>query len=718
MNFETFFRLISYATVFCGFLSLWVSGSFGFFASFLFLGIMGLGWFLEDTKWQISEKLGTALIVLALPAFIVAWRLQWVSFSNIETDVAAVLARLILSLSAIKLLQQKTSRDWVFLYLMSFFELMLGAGLSISGLYLLSFLLYVLVIVCAIIALEIRKSAAQVQKPPKLDVSGLRVCVPATRLPVTSIVLILFISLVAVPMFFMLPRVGGAGFAGSRSDRTRSGFSDTVRLGGIGAIQENDAVVMRVKLDGPPDTAGLYFRGIALDTFDNTSWSRPTAKIREPFEKGERDTIQLDSARSRDDLTVQTIYLEPVETNVLFALPRAVLVQGNFQNLYKDLYGAITYQLTSPERVSYKVVSDRSAPSPVKLRQDGQSIPLEYRNYLQLPDIIDGRIAALADQITADSKNRYDKAKAIETFLRSNFGYTLEQNAKGREPLADFLFNVRQGHCEYFATAMSVMLRTQGIPTRIVNGFHGGEYNDTADVTIVRERNAHAWVEVYFPGEDAWVTFDPTPAAGRPGEGFAAGVAGTLRKYAEALETFWIQYFVAFDGQEQRSLARAVRGGMGQISASTSAYMDLVTGILSEWWAEIRGAGGGQARLHAAAQAIGAISAIGLMTLLIRWLFRGILSLGIFDRLRQRGRNGSTNSIVEFYDRMLDIFAVQGIRKEAFQTPLEFAVSTNISEAVTITDRYNRVRFGQRDLSHDEASEIEAWLRAMSTAKN
>jgi protein-glutamine gamma-glutamyltransferase len=715
MNFETFFRLISYAAVFCGFLSLWVSGSFGFVASFLFIAVMCAAWPLEDTRWQISEKLGTALIVLALPAFIVAWRLQWVSVNDIEVDVAAVLARLILSLSAIKLLQRKSSRDWVFLYLMSFFEVMLGAGLSISGLYLLSFLLYVLVIVCAIIALEIRKSAAQANKNLN-DASRAIVRIPAGRLPATSFVLILFISLLAVPMFFMLPRVGGAGFGGVRNGRTQSGFSDTVRLGGIGSIQENDAIVMRVKMEGEPENKGLYFRGIALDTFDNAAWSRPTYNIREPFAKGERDTIQLDSPKSRDDLTIQTIYLEPLTTNVLFALPKAVLIQSNFQNLYKDLYGSITYQVTSPERVTYKVVSDRSTPTRAKLRADREPIPEEYGNYLQLPDTFDPRITDLSEQITADANSRYDAAKAVESYLHTSFGYTLEQKAKGPEPLADFLFNVREGHCEYFATAMAVMLRTQGIPTRIVNGFHGGEYNDAADVTIVRERNAHAWVEVYFPGEDAWITFDPTPAAEMTAAGFADGVAGTLRKYAEALETFWIQYFVAFDGQEQRSLARTLRTGIGQFQTTGSTYMNVISGIFRGWWAEVQGEGGGQARMHAVAQGIGAISAIGLAILLIRWFFQWMLGLGLWKRFGHTGR-GRHAGIVEFYDRMLEIFATRGIRKEAFQTPVEFAASTHVPEALMVTERYNRVRFGQRNLSREEAVEIDAWLQAMSSLK-
>src|SRR5439155_691788 len=159
-------------------------------------------------------------------------------------------------------------------------------------------------------------------------------------------------------------------------------------------------------------------------------------------------------------------------------------------------------------RISYTVSSDISSAPVDRLKADNRPYPADFQNYLQLPDDYDRRIFNLASSVTQQVAGRYDKAKTIESYLQNNFGYTLERKASGAEPLADFLFNVREGHCEYFATAMAVMLRTQGIATRVVNGFHGGDYNDTADLTIVHQYNAHSWVEVYFPKENAlyWCT--------------------------------------------------------------------------------------------------------------------------------------------------------------------------------------------------------------------
>ena len=129
---------------------------------------------------------------------------------------------------------------------------------------------------------------------------------------------------------------------------------------------------------------------------------------------------------------------------------------------------------------------------------------------------LDRRIPQLAEQITASADNNYDKAPALEIYLRTHFGYTLQlPRTVPHDPLANFLFERKQGHCEYFASSMAVMLRTLGIPSRVVNGFRTGEFNDLTSQYVVRASNAHSWVEAYFP-ELGWVAFDPTPGASIP----------------------------------------------------------------------------------------------------------------------------------------------------------------------------------------------------------
>jgi hypothetical protein len=722
MTFEKFFRFVSYAAVLCGFFSLWVSGTFGVISTGLFLIVLVAGWLLEGTRWQVSERLGTALIVLALPAYYFAWRYQLLGLYGSETVVAGILARMILSLTAIKLLQKKSDRDWIFLYLMSFFEVLLAAGLSISALYMGSFLIYLLLMVCSIIAFEIRKTSRSVERkiageaPAKPNEElETRTVFPLSRLPSTAIALIVFTIALAAPLFFMLPRVGGAGFGGNQRLSTSSGFSDTVRLGGIGRIQQNDEVVMRVKMEASESTSGLYFRGVALDTFDNNSWSKSKKGPLITFEKGDKDLVQVDFASGRDNLSVQTIYLEPLDTPVLFALPRAVAFQGGFSFLSRDPYGSVTTSQTF-ERVSYKVLSDRSLPQPGQLRADDLAYTADVQNYRSLPMSFDPRITELANQIGANAKNRYDKAAAVENYLQNNFGYTLEQKAGGDEPLADFLFNVREGHCEYFATAMAVMLRTQGIATRIVNGFHGGEFNDAADVTVVRQRNAHAWVEVYFPKTDAWVPFDPTPFAQQT-TSTASGISGAINKYLEAFETFWIQYFVAYDNQEQRTMMRSVRNGFVDYQNKIALYVALMGNVAGEWWADVRGDKGLQTRITAIGYGVGIVAGAVLGVLFIAWLYRRVRRLSLWRTVWDRLTRRSHHSIVDFYDRMQRILALQGLVREPYQTPLEFAYSTGIPETVRLTEKYNQVRFGEKQLSSEELERVESMLRRLETDK-
>ena len=700
--------------IICGFLSLWISNGVDFITTFLFISVLIGAWFLENSKRQISERVGTVLIVIVIPVFYVGWKYKIIGVGANETVIVGMLARMILLLAAIKLLQKKSDKDWIFLYLISFFEVLLAAGLSISPFYLASFILYLLVTICAIISFEIRKTSKIVNEYNKVknDTS----CQEARilQLSVTSTSILILLIVLALPLFFILPRVGGAGLGNNSGNlMAMTGFSDSVRLGTIGRLKQNDETVMRVRLEksNTNNVGNLYWRGVALDTFDNKIWSKSKLGYKEPFIKGEKDFFLTDYSSGKEDVTVQTIYLEPIDTSVLFSLARPVAVLGNFQILFKDSEGAINFNRNGYERLSYKVYSDRSLPSLNKLKADNSNYSEENLRYLQIPDNLDPRISQLAGQVTEKFDNRYDKAKALEKYLQTEFGYTLELKAAGEQPVADFLFNVREGHCEYFATAMAVMLRTQGIATRIVNGFQQGEYNETADVFVIKQKNAHSWVEVYFPKENAWVTFDPTPFAGQnDGAETNGGILGTFNNYFEALETFWIQYFVAFDNQEQRSLFRSVKSSFNDYQAKTSAWLTDIKYNLSEWWKEVRGDQGLQTSALAIASGAGYLLAAVLGMIFLIWLYRKVVKSAIWKKILDWLKYENESTVVEFYERMQKVLSSKGFTRAAHQTPLEFAFGLNMPEAVRITEKYNRVRFGEKNLSRDEAQEIESWL--------
>lgn len=718
-NFDVFFKAISYGVAFCGLISLYVSGGIGILVVSIFCLIAIVAWILEDSRWQISEKIAVAIIFLVIPLFYIDWKYQIIGSVGEGFVAAGSLARLIVFLCAVKLLQKKSDRDWIFIYMISFFEVLLAAGLSISPLYLASIIIYLLFTVCAIITFEMRRTSREMQDRIRLkadQIGKITEHISLKKLPVTAVVLLILITVLAVPLFFAFPRVGGAGLGTNQSQASRiTGFSESVRLGEIGPLLQNDQTVMRVRLEKAENLYNPRWRGVALDYFDHKGWSKSRSRSLQPFVKTEKNVFIVDQTSRASEMVVQTVYLEPIQTPVLFALSRPILVQGSFPVINKDSENSLNVNIFGADRLSYRVYSDTFTPGTENLRKDNGNYPANFARYLQLPEKLDPRISGLAAQITNKTANRYDKAKAIENYLQTQFGYTLELRAGGEQPLADFLFNIREGHCEYFATAMAVMLRTQGIATRIVNGFQTGEYNETADVFVVKQKDAHSWVEVYFPQEDAWIPFDPTPFAGQNGStaNSAGGFLGSFNKYLEALETFWIQYFVAFDNQEQRSLFRSVRSGFQDYQAQTSGWLNDFQEKLSSWWKEARGDKGFEQSAVAIGYGLAYLATAVLGIFLLVWLYRRIIKLAIWQKILIWLRQKNDKSIVEFYERMQRVLASKGFTRQPYQTPLEFAFALKMPEAVSITEKYNRVRFGEKNLSSDEAKEIESWLQKL-----
>jgi transglutaminase-like putative cysteine protease len=418
-------------------------------------------------------------------------------------------------------------------------------------------------------------------------------------------------------------------------------------------------------------------------------------------------------------VTTQTFFVEPVDTPVLFAAPRAVALQGALSYVRRDAQDGLASRPHTQERVTYTVYSDTVEPDPERLRADRRPDPrgatpnlrLPVERYLLRPATFDPRVADLARRVVreAGAANRYDTARAVEAHLGANayggdYRYSLQMRASGQDPLADFLFNVRSGHCEYFSTAMAVMLRSLDIPARVVNGFQSGEYNEAADAYVVRQADAHSWVEVYFPDTDSWVTFDPTPVAGRPAGTSGDGLAGQFRRYADALELFWIQYVVTYDRQGQQTLARTMREGLRGYRAALAGYVETLRALLD---GRSPGASGGGGLLAVATSPLVlAPLALGLTGLLV-WRARGFRL-----RLPRRARRGATAAaVVEFYERMTRALAARGVSRPEHETPLEFAHAVGTPEVLAITRAYNSVRYGGRGLTDSESTKVEEWLR-------
>jgi len=710
MSFATYFKASSYAMIAVAMLALMLAGGLHLALATVFAAIMVAAWNFEGTKWQLSERVGLAIVLLSIPLFLLDWKYQRMLGEAPGRLGVNALAHLIVFLSAIKLLQVKSDRDWVFLYLISFFELLLAAGLSLSPVFLGTMTLYVFCALSTVIAFEIRKAQRGIKTaetrllvPPdsrvfrKLAGTRGKRDFEASRLPLVAASMMVLIFILALPLFFAAPRAGSAVISRGGGGLTNFiGFSESVRLGEIGDLKQNNQVVMRVRIEDPSSERGraLKWRGLALDEFTGRAWKKSSEARRAGEKPVERGFFRLGTTDALKGLTTQTVFLEPLNTNVLFAAPRALAIQGDFPFVRVDSEGSIQSRAHDFDRIMYTVISDTTEPDPATLHHDMRPYSASDKRYLEYPRTLDRRVAdyARATIVNARARNRYHAAKAIETELRSNYGYSLQMRASGADPLSDFLFNIRAGHCEYFSTAMALMLRTQGVAARVVNGFLPGEYNEAADAYTVRQSDAHSWVEVYFPETNSWVTFDPTPAAGRA-EPQSTGLAAQLGKYAEALELIWFQYVVGYDKQEQRSLATSLhnrvfdyRRILSEVFGSLKSKVPVISGK-------------------------GIVFVLALVTILISLIFIRVLRLGWRRGLTiPRGTRETEKTAIEFYERLTALLEDRGLSRLSDQTPLEFASNLGSRDALTITRLYNRVRFGSQELSAAEQQEIDQAL--------
>jgi transglutaminase-like putative cysteine protease len=308
-----------------------------------------------------------------------------------------------------------------------------------------------------------------------------------------------------------LPADGGIanpGFPGGASSRSNGGsyfgVSDRMDLRVRGDL--SDDLVMRVRASAP-----AMWRGALFDTYDGTRWTGdredpaplsgtpPYAYPPELRDLGPRQMVS------------QTFYLEVDQPSVLFSAvqPESIWFEGGVN---VDRLGGLRTDGSLVAGTVYSVVSTRGAATPQQLRRAGRpEASEELLPYLQLPAELPDRIGALARRVTEGASSTYDKVVAIDRFLETNYRYTIDSPVppEGRDAVDHFLFDARTGFCEQFASSMVVMLRTLGVPARVATGFTPGSRNTFTGYYEVRASDAHAWVEVYFPGF-GWYEFDPT----------------------------------------------------------------------------------------------------------------------------------------------------------------------------------------------------------------
>jgi transglutaminase-like putative cysteine protease len=562
---EHYFELSLYLLVLTGFGALASTGGLGLTTTLLVGAALAVrGYFLaERRRVVISERWTTPLTI----AYFVFFLADFLLFSRSFLTATVHLA---LFAVVIRMFSLRRERDHVMLAILAFLMVLAASVLTVDSVFLLFFTGFMLMAVTTFVLMEMGRSgrAASIQARHTNDVQEHRHL--AFSLARVTPGLMLMIMAGAAAVFFVLPRMS-AGYMGAYSFGTdfSTGFSDRVQLGQIGQIQQSNAVVMHVQIDG--DKVGVYdlrWRGVALAEFDGHSWSNPRQQF--VLQRGADNSFPIPSfgtkiARSpgadgpstREKIIHYRVLMEPIGTNVFFLAPWARTVKGAYQTLSVDA-GAAVYDLDGQRQIGvYEADSDIGTPSPEQLRKASENYPPQVTgSYLHLP-LIDPRIPRLAAQIAGSASSNYDKASALEHYLKTHFGYTLQlPRTAVKDPLANFLFERKQGHCEYFASTMAVMLRTLGIPSRVVNGFRSDEFNDLTGNYVVRAKNAHAWVEAFFPGY-GWQSFDPTPAGntGTPQGWDRVGL------YLDAMSSFWREWIISYDTSHQYVLGQAALGG-------------------------------------------------------------------------------------------------------------------------------------------------------------
>jgi hypothetical protein len=414
------------------------------------------------------------------------------------------------------------------------------------------------------------------------------------------------------------------------------------------------------------------------------------------------------------------VLLEPIATDAIFFPGKPMAIRGNFSHesqrsvfrthrtyLSRDLTNSLFNPFHNFGAIHYSGMSRLIAWNADKLR----SAPTDYpaaisETYLQLPPDLDPRIGDLARSLTKNAKSPYDKAFTIENHLQTHYSYTLDLVGKpGKSPLSHFLFETRAGHCEYFASAMAVMLRTIGIPSREVNGFLPGEYNDLAGDYIVRASDAHSWVEVYFPG-NGWVVFDPTPA----GPAVSTGFFNRASLILDWIQLSWYEWVISYDFAHQMTLAQGLqvksRNWKQMIHSWFTAKQDRAKSWMRRWQA-------GHSNL---ALVVPLCLIVLLVSLRYGFVSRAIRRLILQLQLRSVPAAGASPALASrLYQELLAVLARRGIARRENQTPFEFAASVGepalAPPVLEFTQLYSDARFGGAICNTARLRELLAQVR-------
>jgi len=587
----------------------------------------------------------------------------------------------------------------------------LGGGLA----YGLCFVGFLIVAPGALVLSHLRREVEGNYRQGARDRTGLPVDVPRILRSrrVIGKPFLAFTCLLSVPifvftalLFVLFPRVGLSLLLLNHARPERMiGFSDKVDLGGVGKLRSDPTIAMRVEYpklpDPPPERLALYLRGTAFDRYDGHSWARTITERVKADHLGTNVRIRRFGNPAHD--RKMTIDLEPIDPPVLFMPPHAVAIRllprgtpllGALPTIYKGPEGEYKYASTEDHGIRYDVfLAGPTDHKPAPLSADNRM------RYLEVPADQPKRIANLARRWVGKTTDPGQQAKIIESHLRHDYKYDLDSpSGAARNPLDDFLFNSKRGHCEFYSTAMAIMLRTLGVPTRNVTGFIGGTYNRFGHYYAVRQGDAHSWVEVYLDN-NGWARFDPTPPSDAAPQSDVTGFLAFVRDFIEATAQRWNRHVVGYDLKQQVQLFHRVQSRYSKLHGPSAVISAL------------------RSPRRLATLLLGLLLIIGGLV----WLRRRRSGASHLTRARSP-TEAATLQVVRLYRSLEDAMTVHGVVRPASTPPLSHARALVEmghpigAEVLSLTEHYLEARFGEHPMDEQERQEFARRVRALRQA--
>jgi len=669
--------------------------------------------FLRRAMAQITDS-PTLWNVLLIGAFVILL----IDLTVVSRDLLPAGIHFLVVLLGIKLLTLQQRRDYRHLYVISLMAILASAALTTEAWYVPIFMLYLLTAVWTLLLYHLTQETSEISAAATLPGTMAGRTTFPSRITyrffwLTNGIVILTVAL-TLAIFFLIPRIGVGVLQKTSGEAVRTtGFSDRVDLGTIGSVKQNPQIVMRVEL--PDQSAGgkdrFYLRGLAYDQYNGRSWSHSGTRQRS-LNLTADGTFLVRPAGSRplespSETIRQDILLETLDTSVLFAAPFAELVSGEFLTVQADAMYGLHLPFPPSSRIRYSVTSLVPQLGANERTASSLAYPDSIRfHYLQVP-MGSEQVADLAHRVTHRAATPFEQTQMIQQHLLENYRYSLESEvATLNHPLDEFLFTRKTGYCEHYATAMVVMLRIVGVPARLVTGFLATEWNEYGGYFTVRQRDAHAWVEVYFP-HSGWITMDPTPT-------ISVAVASSrwepLSRLAESLRLQWDRLFVHYSAKDQLAVVHGVREGSDVVRERMSRWVSSLGAPISQ--AFIRLTDVAQAFHSGMFGLITGAIVIGLSLVLLTLRDR----IGLWAVTHLLPKSHPQLVIVQLYGRMLRIVERHGVSKPPAATASEFAglVERKWKAAgpmvADVTALYQQGRFSRTALTKDDLSRVTEQL--------